>query len=332
MSEGESIASIAERKTSSTGFQPTKPGHIPFGVSPSRLPELTGKESLQYDPKLAYLMAMSSAWAYSDGETLANKLHDYGFVSNTVLHFSTVNLPLFVAAGGFFIRSADGRLGVLIFRGTEPADTMNWLAHADRSLQPFHGGMIHAGVHANVEAIWGHVDQLLNAAALGPDGRGEGLSSLYLAGHGLGAAMAVVVAARLFTNDYADLQPLVKGVYTYGQPMVGDLTFARQCGERFGDRVFRHVFRHDPVPSLPSSPSGRLAHFGREWVSNSTRTPWTFRAGNAPATVSRPNGLVALGRSVLHNIQVATGLNLLRSLDDHLPSRYVDACRAALAK
>lgn len=331
MSEGESVASIAERKTISTGFQPTTRGHFPFGVAQSRLPEMTGSESRRYDPKLAYLMAMTSAWAYSDGQSLADKLQYYGFASNRVKTFSAVNHPLFVAAGGFFIRSADGRVGVLVFRGPEPADVMRWLAHAHGSMQPFHGGMIHAGVHANVEAIWGHVDQLLNAAALEGDGRSEKLRSLYITGHGLGAAMAVIVAARVFTNDYDDLQPLVKGIYTYGQPMVGDRTFAHQCGERFGDRLFRHVFRRDVVPSLPSEPNGHLAHFGQEWVSSSTRTPWTIRTGTPSTTALIPADLIAVGRSVLHNLQVATKLSLLGSLDDHLPSRYVDACRASLA-
>lgn len=331
MSDADSIPSIAERRAIPTSFQPATRGNFPFGLAQSRLPDMTGAESRQYDPQIAYLMAMISAWAYSDGQTLADKLQYYGFASNTVRHFSAVNQALFVVANGFFVRSADNRVGVLAFRGPEPASVVRWLTHADSSMQPFHGGMIHSGIHANVEAIWGYVDQILTNAALGSDGRSERPRSLYLTGHGLGAAMAVVVAARLFTNDYDDLQSLVKGVYTYGQPMVGDHTFARQCGERFGGRLYRHAYRRDLVPHLPLGMNGTsFAHFGLEWVSNSSRTPWTIHSDAATVGGPKSNRLLAIGRSVLQNLPVVNALNL-GSVEDHWPARYVETCRASLA-
>lgn len=331
MSEAQSITSIADRKVISTGFQPVIRGQYPFGVTQSRLPDMSGAHSHHYDPKIAYLMAMIAAWAYSDGQTLADKLQYYGFASNTVRHFSVVNQALHVVANGFFVRGADNRVGVLAFRGTEPAAVLDWLTHADASLQPFYGGVIHAGLHANVEAIWGYVDQLLSTASMGSEAKGDGLHSLYITGHGLGAAMAVVAAARLFTNDYDELQRIVKGIYTYGQPMVGDRSFARQCGDRFGDRLFRHVYRQDVVPHLPLVSKGALAHFGQQWVSNSTSTPWALRPAAGLSVVPSSADLVALGRSVATRIPILRSLSVVDSLDDHLPARYIDTCRASLA-
>jgi hypothetical protein len=75
----------------------------------------------------------------------------------------------------------------------------------------------------------------------------DGTRSLWITGHSLGGALAMLTAAFL-----ANVQnhPLA-GVYTFGQPRVGDPVFQRRYDETLGDITFRCVNNCDPVPHLP---------------------------------------------------------------------------------
>jgi hypothetical protein len=264
-------------------FRSAAPYKIPFGTVASRLHKLTSTTSSDYDPRIAYMLSIVSAWAYADGQTLADKLVYYGFPEGTtVKQISIVNDALLVVATAYFVRSNDGRVGVLAFRGTEPANIINWLTDAGTMMRPFHGGRVHTGFYENVEAIWDHVAEAISDAVNHAHGNGNGkskghrLDTLYITGHSLGAAMAVIAAARFFTPDYKDWQPLIRGIYTFGQPLVGDSVFAEECAKRFGDELlYRHVYAHDIVPTVPTQDMGDYAHFGQEWASSSSDGPWT---------------------------------------------------------
>lgn len=66
---------------------------------------------------------------------------------------------------------------------------------------------------------------------------------LWITGHSLGGALAVLMAARL---QEAELD--VSGVYTFGQPKTGDKDFKQHYNRVLGDRTWRVVYRNDPVP------------------------------------------------------------------------------------
>jgi len=75
------------------------------------------------------------------------------------------------------------------------------------------------------------------------------LERLYITGHSLGGAMAVLAAARLFLPSESSLGRLGHGVYTFGQPAVGNAEFAEKCESLFGERLYRHIYAHDVVRS-----------------------------------------------------------------------------------
>src|SRR2546427_809389 len=122
----------------------------------------------------------------------------------------------------------------------------------------------------NVRAIWDDIaDHIWRAINDADDG--NQLHALYITGHSLGAAMAVIAAAIIFGDErYASWRPLVRGVYTYGQPMVGDPEFAESCDARFGKLVFRHIYDHDLVPRMPPWTTGPFRHFGAEYVGDAS--------------------------------------------------------------
>jgi hypothetical protein len=73
---------------------------------------------------------------------------------------------------------------------------------------------------------------------------------LWVAGHSLGGALANLFCAQM-ANDYPGSEEAIGGVYTFGQPRVGDLQFAQFVNEKMGQRFFRFVNGNDLIPRLP---------------------------------------------------------------------------------
>jgi hypothetical protein len=116
----------------------------------------------------------------------------------------------------------------------------------------------------------GGTRDILSRLPPGPTaGDEDKLEGLYITGHSLGGALAVIAAALLHVlPDLDGLRQKLRGVYTYGQPMVGHKDFAEQFDQEFGDRLFRHVYGNDIVPRLPPRTIGPFDHFGKEYTSS----------------------------------------------------------------
>lgn len=289
----------------------------------------------EHDPRLAYVLAVIAGWAYSDAETMANKLKYYGLPEVTVEAIAVTNPAMLIVASAFLIRSRCGRLGILAFRGTEPANAINWLTDTDLVQRPLSLGSVHQGFHANLQAVWEEICGKLEDAVTGSKARRDGtimapLQRLYVTGHSLGAAMAVLAAARLATADTpAALRSLVHGVYTFGQPAVGDRDFADEFDPIFGHRLYRHVYACDVVPCLPPAWDGRFVHFGAELVS--TGAAWTTPARPGAQARWLVSALASCATSfVSRRLPYLERLDFPYSLDDHSPTRYIEASRAGL--
>ncbi|CAJ0589454.1 unnamed protein product [Cylicocyclus nassatus] len=72
---------------------------------------------------------------------------------------------------------------------------------------------------------------------------------LIFTGHSLGGALAALAAARTAKEGYRPGNEIT--IYTFGEPRVGDVTFAENFDKMIPDS-YRVVFRRDIVPHLPS--------------------------------------------------------------------------------
>ncbi len=70
---------------------------------------------------------------------------------------------------------------------------------------------------------------------------------LWLTGHSLGGALALLAAWRLQRSFIT-----VHEVVTFGAPMIGNEAAARAFEQEFAGKIFRYVNFEDPVPLLPS--------------------------------------------------------------------------------
>jgi hypothetical protein len=124
---------------------------------------------------------------------------------------------------------------VLAFRGTDPVTLPNWLTDAVVQLVECdeYDGHVHHGFSSVLRRTWDKVESALDAAGDRP---------LFLTGHSMGGALAVLTACRLAKIGRAPV-----ATYTFGAPRVGDLEFC----DGYALPTYRIVNRLDLVPEMP---------------------------------------------------------------------------------
>lgn len=298
--------------------------------------------AIAYDSDLAYALSIVSAWAYADGQTLSNKLHHAGLPDNTVQEFAVTNPGMLLHASAALVRSASGRVGVLAFRGTEPDSLIDLLTDGSVCTKPYGRDQlhVHTGFLESVEVLWDDIREALGNAIAGADLRDDArprapLTHLFVTGHSLGGAMAVIAAMKLCETPA--MRAVMRAVYTYGQPAVGSELFARHCALEFGDLYFRVVHAQDVIPHLPPRECGDFYHFGRKSHWDATQQSFAM-TGAARKEQCEQVGIALAFTSALVSLLARRMPRVLRwvanhtpyALDDHMPAMYVDCCHAKL--
>jgi pimeloyl-ACP methyl ester carboxylesterase len=105
---------------------------------------------------------------------------------------------------------------------------------------------VHAGFLQDFATISAKiVSQIEKYLARNPSGK------IFITGHSLGGALAILCALELSVRKIR-----VGGVYTFGQPRVGNKSFARTYNAHLGDVTFAVTNADDPIPLLPPLLSG----------------------------------------------------------------------------
>jgi len=340
-----------------------------FPVYPDLVDKLCAVKQGAHDVVANHVCSVLSAWSYSQAETVQDMMVRLGLQKNRMRFVGVYNDAMFIWSTAHLIQSECGRVVLLNYRGTEPVNVVNWLTDLDvnpttlsipknapkGTLDGVPG--VHAGFYRNQRSTWFDVVEGLKLAADGRSILGDGrrtarkMEALYVTGHSLGGAMAGIAAFRIAEDStYARFRKALRGVYTYGQPMIGGAELVARCkrNKLLRDGVFRHVYEKDVVPVLPPLVTGRFEHFGRQYVSQATpdtsprRSHWTKDDRELPQLVLATEFVLAGSsllteqvpflkgpRNLLAKLPVIKHTGVAYSVYDHLPSHYVETSQPA---
>jgi hypothetical protein len=214
---------------------------------------------------------------------------------------------------------------IVVFAGTDPLLLANWLTDFNTRLG---ADDVHTGFENGVKAVWQEVRSAVLAHNVSP-----GL--LYLAGHSLGGALAVI-AAKFFTEDRpAD----VGAVYTFGMPRCGGQHFVEAYGSELGSRTYRFVHGDDIVPTVPPEGLG-FRHVGCQ-LSCQHGESFDPSLRPVPSQRDEPALLATVLQGIRNQLHAAVTFDssaptqpgrlgqgyrfLPPGIGDHLPSRYLTA-------
>ncbi|MCB9638694.1 MAG: lipase family protein [Myxococcales bacterium] len=247
--QAESIFKKAWNKTKSTAKKGVK-------AVKKKIDEVKRKQELKSIPKFkkgalrsfhyqssafrwenAYLMSIISSLTYRSSSIGGEAFEDLGFADAD--YMKKKNIDVYVAKSPKFI--------VIAFRGTEFSDPRDIVADSNAKKTPAYGGYVHTGFHRAYKQIRDAIAQKAKKESKG------GRLPIFLTGHSLGGALAILAAAHL-----RDLKLTVRAVYTYGQPRVGDKEF----NAKLTTSIYRIANEHDPVSPVPASLTKQSRYYG----------------------------------------------------------------------
>ncbi len=159
---------------------------------------------------------------------------------------------------------------VLSFRGTDPVTLPNWVTDAVVKLvtREEYIGRVHHGFASVLKHTWYKIERILDAA------RDEiGNKPLFLTGHSMGGALAVLTACRLAKHWGAPV-----AVYTFGAPRIGDLAFCKS----YKLPTYRIVNGLDLVPEIPLASMKRLLPIAPRFSNHKILGPLRRMAARVP--------------------------------------------------
>jgi triacylglycerol lipase len=217
-----------------------------------------------FDIGNAYSLAQVSSLAYKrfeDDETeqefFVKQVRAWGI--SEYYFFDCKNI--FQDAQGLLL--ADDEKIILAFRGTEVAQIQDVIADLKLKQIEALGGRVHRGFYTSFRSLWSADLRIWHGNE--EFKQQPGIKSIligllqkkkrpiFVTGHSLGGAMAVLGAAACgieLKQAFPELNDLAIGLYTYGQPRVGDGQFLDQL-EKNVPLVFRVVNNNDVVARIP---------------------------------------------------------------------------------
>jgi triacylglycerol lipase len=243
----------------------------------------------------AYWLGVAAELAYSDAAAFRAGVAAWGV---TCRHVNVASTQAHVAAAKDF--------AIVAFRGTEPSPGDIATDARFKRVRWSGAGEIHDGFRGALDAAW---PELLKAVvALAQPGQ-----RLWFTGHSLGGALAVLAAARWAEEART---PAIGGVYTIGQPRVGDAAFSASYDRALGKVTFRYVHNRDPVPRVPMrvlgyKDVGAALHFDDKGRLESSAASWLRMLGVAFTDPDKIRG------------------ELKGAIGDHAARKYVECLRRA---
>lgn len=136
---------------------------------------------------------------------------------------------------------------IVACRGTEPTKFAD--IAADLKTVPIRherAGRVHQGFKEYTDLVYPGILEVVQKARTAKEKKAGNYPNVYVVGHSLGGAMAVLVAEQLTSDGIP-----VKELRTYGQPRVGNRQFRQHLEGCDIGAYIRYVNNNDIVPRVP---------------------------------------------------------------------------------
>lgn len=234
-------------------------------------------QTSEYNAHNAYLLAQLSLESYRKTKVKALSGKDENNnqwrerLQQEALGWGFKHVYCFNNKGSQAILVADDQKIIVAFRGSEEIDDwkMNMNRLKNKDFCKTNKMCVHSGFCNYVDNIWKPYDnkhsqgqaECKGIRAIIQELMQESPRTLWFTGHSLGGAAAIIAAA---TCIWGDVRFEVSGVYTYGQPRVGDLRFAKLYNSELKSKTFRFVNNNDVVTRIPTwAPVFLFSHVGQ---------------------------------------------------------------------
>jgi Predicted lipase len=187
-------------------------------------------KSQRFNGANADMLGKAAALAYMNDANITTTAKSWNM--NLVRFFSLKETQAYIVG--------DDKTWILAFRGTEPNNIIDWITDFDAKLINGPGGKVHEGFLVALSYVWSDIWKTLR--------EDRGFRNLWVTGHSLGGALATLAVAKLRQERGHP----VNGLYTFGQPRVGDEDFASRFNQDFGPYAYRFVNNNDVVPRVPT--------------------------------------------------------------------------------
>ncbi|CAO3627228.1 unnamed protein product [Mucor hiemalis] len=240
--------------------------------------------------------------------------------SNIRIELSSASLYQSISSSVFAIVRIMKMLSFNIFANVVDPIDASWAGHNSSIIR-------HQSMYTQAEST---ILNLFSNTAVMDEGKKK---KLYITGHSLGGALATVFVAKMIQSE-SPLMQYFAGLYTFGQPNIGDEDFGKAFSPDITCKIFNHTYNNDVVPRIPfwySPPPGTLvfidsAHKISLYPPNpKTNEPIPVR----PISYLHFSGL--LNTSVIRRMKYETSIRILFRvlfpffINDHFPSGYSEA-------
>jgi predicted lipase len=308
----------------------------PFPIYRDPAGELLGahrsSDAAKSNATVAHILSVAAGYAYAEIETMARMMSRIGFADHATVCISETIDAMYINTTAYLTQSRCGRVVILSYRGTPPASLVTWLGDADvGSVSMPIGGetvAVHSGFYRNFRATRLSIVEELTTALRGrslvdPNKKlDHPMQALYVTGHSLGGALAVLFALSLCAPEFRAFADRLRAVYTFGQPMtVGEPL--PEPARMMSAKIFRHVLARDIVPLLPPAGWGAFAHIGREYRYESGAWHLQKKALQALSAREIPKAMM----TALAPVKRAGAAQYTAAV--HPPHHYISALRPA---
>jgi len=297
-----------------------------------RLLAAHGPNDAGRDAVVAHVLGTCAGYAYADIETMSMVMARLGLERSACVRIAQIVDAMYIFSTAYLVQSQCGRAAILCYRGTELTNLGNWLEDADIGSDAIALGSdvlaVHSAFYRNVcatrLAVINELDLALQGRSLlDPQKSVEHpLEALYVTGHSLGGAMAVLFSLSLAAAaEHRGMAARLRAIYTFGQPLaIGEPL--PEVARELGSKVFRHVNARDLVPSLPPAAWGHFVHIGAEY----RHVDGEWRRSAVP--VSQLMRVREIPRAMLAFLATKKHRDSSRyTMAEHGPHRYIAALR-----